>query len=47
MPATIFDSAPLVARMTGELRAEAEEFRKRYQRSAKIAQLVAGHDAAA
>ena len=47
MPATIFDSAPLVARMTAELRAEAEEFRKRHQRSAKIAQLVAGHDAAA
>jgi methylenetetrahydrofolate dehydrogenase (NADP+)/methenyltetrahydrofolate cyclohydrolase len=47
MPATIFDSAPLVARMTGELRAEAEEFRMQHQRSAKIAQLVAGHDAAA
>ncbi len=47
MSATIFNSAPLVARMTGELRAEAAEFRVRHQRSAKIAQLVAGHDAAA
>ncbi|MHB8598014.1 MAG: bifunctional 5,10-methylenetetrahydrofolate dehydrogenase/5,10-methenyltetrahydrofolate cyclohydrolase [Ktedonobacteraceae bacterium] len=47
MPATIFDSAPLVARMTAELRAEAAEFRTRYNRPAKIAQLVAGHDAAA
>ncbi|HVB24313.1 MAG TPA: bifunctional 5,10-methylenetetrahydrofolate dehydrogenase/5,10-methenyltetrahydrofolate cyclohydrolase [Ktedonobacteraceae bacterium] len=47
MSATIFNSAPLVARMTGELRAEAAEFRTRHQRSAKIAQLVAGHDAAA
>lgn len=47
MSATIFDSAPLVARMTRELRAEAAEFRERHQRSAKIAQLVAGHDAAA
>ncbi len=47
MPATIFDSAPLVAQMTMELRAEAAEFRTRHQRPAKIAQLVAGHDAAA
>ena len=47
MSATIFNSAPLVARMTGELRAEAAEFRTRHQRLAKIAQLVAGHDAAA
>lgn len=47
MSATIFNSAPLVARMTGELRAEAAAFRERHQRPAKIAQLVAGHDAAA
>lgn len=47
MSATVFDSAPLVARMTRELRAEAAEFCTRRQRSAKIAQLVAGHDAAA
>lgn len=47
MPATIFDSAPLVARMTAELRADAAEFRTRHNRPAKIAQLVAGHDAAA
>lgn len=47
MPATIFDSAPLVARMTAELCAEAAEFRERHHRPAKIAQLVAGHAAAA
>jgi methylenetetrahydrofolate dehydrogenase (NADP+)/methenyltetrahydrofolate cyclohydrolase len=47
MPATIFDSAPLVARMTTELRAEAAKFRTQHHRPAKIAQLVAGHDAAA
>lgn len=47
MPATIFDSAPLVARMSEQLRAEAAEFRKLHRRPARIAQLVAGHDAAA
>lgn len=47
MSATIFDSAPLVARMTVELRAEAAKFRTHHHRSAKIAGLVAGHDVAA
>ena len=47
MPATIFDSQPLVARMTEELRAGAAEFRRQHRRPAKIAQLIAGHDEAA
>ncbi len=47
MPAIIFNSAPLVARMTAELRGEAEEFRQRRKRAAKIAAIVAGHDVAA
>lgn len=47
MPATIFDSTHLVARMTEELRNEAAQFRKHYHRPAKLAQLIAGHDAAA
>lgn len=47
MPATIFDSKPLVTRMTAELQREAEEFRKRHSRSARLAQIVVGHDAAA
>ncbi|HEY3991645.1 MAG TPA: bifunctional 5,10-methylenetetrahydrofolate dehydrogenase/5,10-methenyltetrahydrofolate cyclohydrolase [Ktedonobacteraceae bacterium] len=47
MPATIFDSRPLVARMTEELQSEAERFHKQYRRSPRLAQLVAGHDSAA
>ena len=47
MPATIFDSKPLVARMTAELQSEAAQFRKRYQRSPRLAQVIAGHDGAA
>lgn len=47
MPATIFDSKPLVTRMTDELRSEAARFRRQYQRPAQLAQLVVGHDAAA
>lgn len=47
MPATIFDSQPLVARMTEELRADAAEFRRQHRRPAKITQLIAGHDEAA
>jgi methylenetetrahydrofolate dehydrogenase (NADP+)/methenyltetrahydrofolate cyclohydrolase len=47
MSATIYDSKPLAARMTEELRAEAAQFRKHHQRPARLAQLVAGHDAAA
>lgn len=47
MPAIIYDSKPLVARMTEELRKEAAQFRKQHHRPARLTQLVAGHDAAA
>lgn len=47
MPATVFDSRPLVARMTGELQYEAAQFRKHYHRSPRLAQIVVGHDPAA
>ncbi|HYU71224.1 MAG TPA: bifunctional 5,10-methylenetetrahydrofolate dehydrogenase/5,10-methenyltetrahydrofolate cyclohydrolase [Ktedonobacteraceae bacterium] len=47
MVATIFDSRPLVTRMTRELRNEAAKFRKQHHRPARLAQLVAGHDPAA
>src|SRR5260370_41628883 len=47
MSATIFNSKPLVTRMTDELRSEAARFRRQHQRPAQLAQLVVGHDAAA
>ena len=47
MPATIFDSRPLVARMTEELQSEAARFHKQYRRAPRLAQIVAGHDGAA
>jgi len=47
MSATIYDSRPLVARMTEELRGEAAQYCKQHHRPARLAQLVAGHDAAA
>lgn len=47
MSAIIFDSKPLVTRMTEELQSEAAQFQRRHQRSARLAQLVAGHDGAA
>ena len=47
MPATIFDSKPLVTRMTDELQSEAARFRRQHQRPARLAQLIVGHDAAA
>src|SRR5258708_5580511 len=47
MPATIFDSHPLVARMTEELQNEAAQFHKQYHRSPRLAQIIAGHDGAA
>ncbi|HVU67459.1 MAG TPA: bifunctional 5,10-methylenetetrahydrofolate dehydrogenase/5,10-methenyltetrahydrofolate cyclohydrolase [Ktedonobacteraceae bacterium] len=47
MPATIFDSRPLVARMTEELQLEAARFHKQYRRSPRLAQIIAGHDGAA
>jgi methylenetetrahydrofolate dehydrogenase (NADP+)/methenyltetrahydrofolate cyclohydrolase len=47
MPATIFDSKPLVTRMTDELQSEAARFRRQHHRPARLAQLIVGHDAAA
>lgn len=47
MPATIFDSRPLVARMTEELQNEAERFHTQYRRAPRLAQVIAGHDGAA
>jgi methylenetetrahydrofolate dehydrogenase (NADP+)/methenyltetrahydrofolate cyclohydrolase len=47
MPATIFDNKPLVARMTAELQSEAAQFRKQQHRSARLAQIIVGHDQAA
>ena len=47
MPATIFDSKPLVTRMVDELQKEAAQFRKQHHRSARLTQLIAGHDPAA
>ncbi len=47
MSAIIFDSKPLVTGMTEELRSEAAQFRRQHHRSARIAQVVVGHDAAA
>src|SRR5438270_8089263 len=47
MSAIIFDSKPLVARMTAELQNEARQFRQQQHRSARLAQIVVGHDAAA
>jgi methylenetetrahydrofolate dehydrogenase (NADP+) / methenyltetrahydrofolate cyclohydrolase len=47
MPATIFDSKPLVSRMTAELQSEAAQFRKQRHRSARLAQIIVGHDGAA
>src|SRR5438445_3705985 len=47
MAAIIFDSKPLVARMTAELQSEAAQFRKQHNRSARLAQIIAGHDGAA
>lgn len=47
MSATVFDSKPLVRRMTEELRGEAREFRKQHHRPARLAQVIVGHDAAA
>ncbi len=47
MAATVFDSRPLVARMTEELQGEAAQFRKQHHRSPRLAQIIAGHDGAA
>jgi len=47
MTATIYNSKPLVARMMGELRNEAAQFRKQHNRPARLAQVIVGHDEAA
>jgi methylenetetrahydrofolate dehydrogenase (NADP+)/methenyltetrahydrofolate cyclohydrolase len=47
MAAAIFDSKPLVASMTAELQSEAAQFRKQHHRSARLTQIIAGHDGAA
>lgn len=47
MSAIIYDSHPLVTRLTEELRDEAIQFRKIHQRSARLAQIIVGHDPAA
>lgn len=47
MPAIIFDSRPLVKRMTRELQSEAAQFHKQYHRAPRLAQIIVGHDAAA
>jgi methylenetetrahydrofolate dehydrogenase (NADP+)/methenyltetrahydrofolate cyclohydrolase len=47
MPASIFESRPLVARLTEELQNEAERFHKQYRRVPRLAQVLAGHDLAA
>src|SRR5437762_14054283 len=47
MAAIIFDSKPLVTRMTAELQSEAAQFRKQHHRSARLAQIIVGHDGAA
>lgn len=47
MSAIIFDSKPLAARLKAELREEAALFHQRQRRSARLAQIIAGHDGAA
>src|SRR5258708_5463539 len=47
MPAIIFDSKPLVTRMTAELQSEAARFREQHHRSARLAQIIVGRDGAA
>ncbi len=47
MSAIIYDSRPLVAQLTEELRREATQFRSLHHRSARLTQIIVGHDAAA
>src|SRR5437667_3192370 len=47
MAASIFDSKLLVARMTAELQSEAAQFRTRHDGSARLAQVIPGHEGAA
>ncbi len=47
MSAIIYDSRPLVTQLTEELRREAAQFRSQHHRSARLTQIIVGHDAAA
>lgn len=47
MAAIIYDSRPLAAQLTEELRNEATQFRSLHHRSARLTQIIVGHDAAA
>ena len=47
MSAIIYDSRPLVAQLTEELQREATQFRSLHHRSARLTQIIVGHDAAA
>ncbi len=47
MSAIIYDSRSLVTRLTEVLRGEAAQFRVHHQRSARLTQIIVGHDAAA
>lgn len=47
MSATLYDSRPLAAQLTEELRREATQFRSLHHRSARLTQVIVGHDAAA
>lgn len=47
MSAIVYDSSALATRLTDQLRNEAALFRNHYHRSPRLAQLIAGHDAAA
>ncbi len=47
MTAIIYNSRPLVAQFTEELRSEAAQFRTLHRRPARLTQIVVGHDAAA
>ncbi len=47
MSASVYDSHLLAAQMTEELRREAAQFRSLHHRSARLTQIIVGHDAAA
>jgi methylenetetrahydrofolate dehydrogenase (NADP+) / methenyltetrahydrofolate cyclohydrolase len=47
MPATIYNSQPLVAHLSEDLKGKATAFRKQHLRPARLAQVIVGHDDAA
>jgi methylenetetrahydrofolate dehydrogenase (NADP+)/methenyltetrahydrofolate cyclohydrolase len=47
MSATIYNSKPLAARLSEELKENAASFRKQHVRPARLAQVIVGHDDAA